>query len=140
MHIRKTITFRHVVHSQAGNIYIIFKEVNTMFNNVGDKIKGLAMTTFIIGTIAAVLLGIAVIVVNEELALVGVLIIGLGILIAWLSNLLLYGFGELVEKTCEIARNTSKAVSDNDRLDQAKQLRNQGLITDDEYRQIIAKK
>ncbi len=111
-----------------------------MFNNVGDKIKGLAMTTFIIGTIAAVLLGIAVIVVNEELALVGVLIIGLGILIAWLSNLLLYGFGELVEKTCEIARNTSKAVSDNDRLDQAKQLRNQGLITDDEYRQIIAKK
>jgi hypothetical protein len=31
----------------------------------------------------------------------------LGSLISWISSLALYGFGELIEKTAEIARNTA---------------------------------
>ena len=71
--------------------------------------------------------------------------------IAWLASWLLYGFGEAVDKLCIIADATAgktkaeqiaepevKSASDK-RAEKLKALRDQGLITDDEYNQAVNK-
>ena len=68
-----------------------------MFDNVGYKLKVVAKIVCWIGIIAAVVSGIALIV--QRMALVGIVTIIGGALIAWLSALGLYGFGELVENS-----------------------------------------
>ena len=70
-----------------------------------------------------------------------------GPFVAWVFSWLLYGYGELIEKTCEIARNTqggerkSEAQSkvDSERINKIERLRSQGLITEEEYQQAISK-
>lgn len=74
-----------------------------MYDNIGRKIKVLAKAGFIIETILTVIVGSALAVCGEDL---GMLILFGGPIIAWLSSWLLYGFGELIDKTCDIARNT----------------------------------
>ena len=78
-----------------------------MYDNIGGKIKGLAKATFIVEAIAAVIAGIALLASEvDDLILPGILSIIVGPLIAWASSWCLYGFGELIDKACEIARNT----------------------------------
>ena len=83
-----------------------------MYNNIGKKIKGLAKGTFIAEAVAAIITGFILFVTgldsweHRDLALVGPLVIALGPIVAWVSSWLLYGFGELVDKTCDIERNT----------------------------------
>ena len=48
---------------------------------------------------------------DEELIIYGLLTILLGPIVAWVSSWTLYGFGELVDKTCEIAENTKNAMN-----------------------------
>ncbi len=79
-----------------------------MYNNIGNKIKGLAKGVFIFETIIATITGIILMASDENLILVGLIILLVFPLIAWISSWLLYGFGELIEKTCEIAKNTKK--------------------------------
>lgn len=118
-----------------------------MYDNIGGKIKGLAKATFIVETIASVITGIFFMASDEDMIPIGLLIIVLGPIIAWVSSWLLYGFGELIDKTCDIARNThivgkkSEAQSriDNDRISKIEKLRAKGLITEEEYRQAISK-
>lgn len=65
----------------------------------------------------------------------------LGPVIAWVSSWLLYGFGELIDKTCEIEYNTrgsmrkseAQARVDEERISKIERLRSQGLITEEEY-------
>ena len=45
---------------------------------------------------------------SDDLMIYGVITIIVGPLAAWVSSWLLYGFGELIEKTTEIAENTRK--------------------------------
>ena len=78
-----------------------------MYDNIGKKIKGLAMTIFIIEAIAAVIAGIFYIAANEYM-LLGLLTMAGGFLVAWISSWFLYGFGELIDKVCDIARNMHK--------------------------------
>lgn len=75
-----------------------------MYHNVGGKIKTLAKIVFWLGTIACVIIGVAMIVqatqyryTNEELLIGGIAIIIVGILSSWLSTLFTYAFGQLVE-------------------------------------------
>ena len=77
-----------------------------MFNNIGKKIKGLAKTIFTIETVLAILGGLICCSLYESLILVGLLIMVVVPLLAWIGSLLLYGFGELIDKTCDIERNT----------------------------------
>lgn len=77
-----------------------------MYDNIGGKIKGLAKAVFIVEAIAAVIAGIALVAIDEDLILYGVLTLILGPAVAWVSSWLLYGFGELIDKVCEIATNT----------------------------------
>lgn len=118
-----------------------------MYDNIGGKIKGLAKATFIVEAIAAVITGIAFMAMDDDLAPVGLLVMILGPIVAWVSSWLLYGFGELIDKTCDIARNTyggerkseAQAKVDSERIDKIEKLRSQGLITEEEYQKAISK-
>lgn len=80
-----------------------------MFDNIGGKIKSLAKTIFIIETIICIIGGLVMLTEGSDEAMIyGVITIIVGPLTAWVSSWLLYGFGELIEKTCEIAENTRK--------------------------------
>ena len=76
-----------------------------MFNydNIGEKIKGLAKFFFISGTISSILLGLFMLQNNTIRA---ILIIVLGTIGSWLSSFTLYGFGEIIVKLTEIELNT----------------------------------
>lgn len=65
----------------------------------------------------------------------------------WLSSWAMYGFGELIDKTCAIESNTRGGAKapveqtnvDDERIRKIEALRAQGLITEEEYRQAISK-
>lgn len=78
-----------------------------MFRNIGKKIMSLARV--ISGIIIALFSigGIIIIVeaVNKEedgLIISGLLVIAIGILVAWLSSFMLYGYGQLIENTSKL--------------------------------------
>ena len=73
-----------------------------MYKEIGKKIKALAQFIFWFQAICMLLCGIALIAINERTAIIGVLVLVLGPVMAWLSMFLLYGYGELVDKTCSI--------------------------------------
>ncbi len=91
-----------------------------MFNNIGGKIKALAKVLCWIGIVLSVITGIAVmasgnsnITINGSYAIVspivsGIIVIVIGCLISWISSFFAYGFGQLIENTDEIRKNTSK--------------------------------
>lgn len=77
-----------------------------MFKNIGGRIKGLAKTFYTIGVVLSCLVAAAAIIagiLSEEPTILiacivgGAVYIGLGVLIAWLSNIMLYAFGQQVE-------------------------------------------
>ncbi|MDR1330170.1 MAG: hypothetical protein LBK23_11280 [Oscillospiraceae bacterium] len=83
-----------------------------MYNNIGAKIKGLAKSIAWIDIISSIIIGIVLIVkgVDDEwyvLIGVGIGVMILGALAAWVSSWFMYGFGELIEKTAETAKNTA---------------------------------
>ena len=80
-----------------------------MYDNIGGKLKGLAIAVFIIEAIAAVIIGIDLAVGDQMLF--GVLILILGPIVAWISTWLLYGFGEMYDMLCDIKQNTRPATS-----------------------------
>lgn len=93
-----------------------------MFENVGKKIKGLCKIVFIvlvsITVISAIYIIASMIITdNAEFKdylvalLVCVLIIGVGTLLAWLTVLFLYAFGELVD-TNQIAVEQNEQIID----------------------------
>ena len=80
-----------------------------MYRNIGKKIKGMAVAIFILETVALVIAGLCMILAsNWEMPLIiaGALVIVIGPIVSWICTWLLYGFGELIDKTCDIARNT----------------------------------
>lgn len=157
-----------------------------MYNDIGKKIKGLATVVCIIEAIAAFLTGIILIADDDDLIPIGLLVMIGGGLIAWVSSWFVYGFGELIDKVCDIARANSSGssmsapqpsytahstpyasqmgnsyatpqspyatpaqqpqvpvaaptLSPAERIAQLESLRSQGLITEDEYHQAMAK-
>ena len=93
-----------------------------MYNDIGGKIKGLAKAIFIFETFISIVMGfvfiilaaqtpIDVVAINPSAPIIdiisGLLLIVVGPIVAWISSWLLYGFGELISKTCDIAENTS---------------------------------
>lgn len=83
-----------------------------MFNNIGRKIKTLAKVICWIGIIISVVAGVVMVVgstssYDSTVGIVGgILTAVLGSLFSWLGSFMMVGFGELVEKTAEIAANT----------------------------------
>ena len=76
-----------------------------MYTNISNKIKIVAKVLFIVVTILSVISGIAIM-TDEDFILSGVLTIIFGPALALVSSWLIYGFGELIEKTSKIETNT----------------------------------
>ena len=112
-----------------------------MFTNVGKKIKTLAQVMFYVMLAGAVVGGIALISSDDDLVPAGLVMMAGGFLFSWISALFIYGFGELIDKTSAIERNTSSGaitpattqVQINNRIAQLDQLYATGLITPAEY-------
>ena len=73
-----------------------------MYTNIGGKIKGLAIFLFIAGTISCFVFGLMLFEQGSE-GIIVFLIIVAGAVFSWLSSLVMYGFGELVEKVTLLA-------------------------------------
>ncbi|MBQ8323707.1 MAG: hypothetical protein IJX82_00970 [Clostridia bacterium] len=118
-----------------------------MYDNIGGKIKSLAKTLSILGAIATAILAIVLLCLDDKLLPFGVILLFFGPLFSWISSWLLYGFGELVENACTIEReayskekNHKVSMSVNsERINEIQKLRAQGLLTEEEYQQAIAK-
>ncbi len=67
-----------------------------MFNKSGEKIKGLSYVLFLFGIIAAMIEGAAYGSESESF-LLGILIAALLVLASWISALLLYALGNVVD-------------------------------------------
>lgn len=83
-----------------------------VFANIGKKLKLLANVMFWLTFIGALVCGLIFIIVgmdgDDDLLFVGLPLLAIGPIFAWLSNCLLYGFGELIDKTAQIEKNTRK--------------------------------
>lgn len=84
-----------------------------MYNNIGKKIQGLAVITFIVEAIASFIGGIIIIAiasdsyyVDEIGIVIGVMVMFVGPLIFWVLSFFLYGFGELIENSRIVAENS----------------------------------
>ena len=94
--------------ASVGALFILyFKEVIIMFNydNIGEKIKGLAKWTFIVEAIGAVIGGIAIMLIGNDYFLAGFLTLIFGPIVAWVASWILYGFGELVDSAILYQKN-----------------------------------
>lgn len=83
--------------------------MGNLFNNIGGKIKMLAQITCWIGIVGSIIAGIVLLVEDGgygELIVPGILVAVGGSLLSWCGSFVLYGFGELIENTSEIAQNT----------------------------------
>lgn len=76
-----------------------------MFNNVGEKIKVIAVLGFVLGIIATII-GAIVAIGTSFLSAIGILIFGF--FGSYLSVVVIYAFGELVENSTIIATNTGE--------------------------------
>ena len=80
------------------------KEVKEMFDNIGGKIKGVAKFITWLGIIASVISFLIIVSIGEnELIGLGFILLVVGCIGSWLSSLMLYGFGQLIENTEIIA-------------------------------------
>jgi hypothetical protein len=93
-----------------GCTHFLFFGGNIMFENVGQKIKNYAKALFVGQLILYIVGGIILIAVGvdgeEAWIFVGIALLALGWVIAWLNSVFIYGFGELIVKTTEVERNT----------------------------------
>ena len=119
-----------------------------MYSNIGRKIKGLATVIFIFEALVSVITGFYLMSLDEEIILVGLLVLVVGSVAGWVSSWMLYGFGELIDKVSGIERNTrggdrkseTQTYAGNERIRKIQMLRAQGLISEEEYQQAISAK
>lgn len=133
-----------------------------MYNNIGGKIKGLSIAFAVIEVALAAIAGFILMITDDDMAIVGIIIIVVGSITAWISSWLLYGLGELIEDTHSIAvsnlnirkilENKNAAVtnfgdvntpqiqmnSNVNRQAELYQLYSKGVITAEEYQKALA--
>lgn len=111
-----------------------------MFNNIGEKIKTLASVICIFGILSSVISGISYISKDEDLVAIGLIIMVAGSLASWVGSFMTYGFGQLIENTDILVRNsggdtrvTDESATKKQRLETLNRWYDQGLITKEEY-------
>lgn len=126
-----------------------------MFQNIGKKIKTLAVVVCWIGIAGSVIGGIVMVGVGADSS-GGDLLIGLGIpliflgpLFSWIGSFVLYGYGDMITRIRRIERklygqeNEEEEKSDSagkdDRLAKLQSLREQNLISEEEYWDAVSK-
>ncbi len=115
-----------------------------MYNNIGGKIKGLTKVIAVLGALAPIAIGLGLMFNDDDTFFLGLVIIVVGCLISWISSWLLYGFGDLIENTALIARNTQAmymneyANQNANRQSELYRLYSTGTITAEEYQKAMA--
>lgn len=71
-----------------------------MFNNIGKKIKSLAIFVFVLGVIGSIVGAIVDLAVM--MTGIGIVLLPVGIVLSWISVFFIYGFGELIERVTSI--------------------------------------
>lgn len=86
-----------------------------MFENVGGKIKTLVKVVFFLEAIVFIVGGIIIASSyhRDEMIWTGVGVAVVGPLVAWISSLALYAFGELVESNLRISRSVERLTGSN---------------------------
>ena len=79
-----------------------------MFGKVGEKLHSVATFCFWACLVISCISGIAVMAEDSDMAFIGLLVAVGGSVSGWFFSLLLYGFGELIVKTTEIAEKIKK--------------------------------
>ena len=126
-----------------------------MYDKIGKKIKALTKVLSIILIVISVIFGIVSFCLSGENGIF--LIYGFTFLIfmpifIWIGSFTLYGFGELVDKVCDIESRLSgsnlSTPSENKgtlgkeesaRKSELKKLRDQGLLSEEEYNEFLSK-
>ena len=75
-----------------------------MFVDVGRKLRIWAKIICWIGILLSVLSGILCIRADDDYILIGIIIIIAGVAASWVTSLVLYGFGEIVDNTYDSAK------------------------------------
>jgi hypothetical protein len=81
-----------------------------MFKDIGYKIETVASVVCAIGIVGSLFAGF-VLVVGRDQMFDGIIAAALGILLSWLSTIVLYGFGTLV-RTSEESNDRMKKIED----------------------------
>jgi hypothetical protein len=68
-----------------------------MLKNIGEKIKMVAVISFLLGVLASIIA--AIVLFTQELVGIGFLVLVCGSIASWLSCIAFYGFGELIVAT-----------------------------------------
>ncbi len=82
-----------------------------MNSNIAEKIKDSSRFVCAFGIIASIIVGISLITSESS---IGFLVIIIGAFISWLSYIILYGFGKLIENSEIIVKNISGIKSYNE--------------------------
>ena len=115
-----------------------------MYDEIGKKIKMLAKVSFYIMAIIIGVVGIVLTVYLKDepkLVLLAIFGAGLAIFFAWISTFMVYGFGELIDRACNIDTILLQefSVGDNERIKKLKRLLDKKMITEDEFQNLILK-
>lgn len=107
-----------------------------MFNNIGKKIKGLALFLAVAGMLISFVAGLCLI--GMKMVLSGIIILVVGCLFSYIGAFVLYGFGELIDKTSDIyarldGEADAQSVERQLKVEKLIKLRNEHLISDSEF-------
>lgn len=116
-----------------------------MFNDIGGKIKTLAKVICWVGIIGSVIVGLIMMTSDgDKYGPLGLGVLIGGSLFSWIGSFFAYGFGEIIEKVTEIAKNTAKTDSAPSKTDEMTATLNkwkaQGLINEEEYLEQLKKR
>ncbi|MBQ9162872.1 MAG: hypothetical protein IJX74_06315 [Clostridia bacterium] len=117
-----------------------------MYGKIGKTIKSLAAVIAVLEVLVAVVAGVVCMFGGSTGIITGIVIIVLGTVLAWISFVMIYGFGELIDIAAKIEYNTSSyedkatceqadKVSDkNSKYAEAERLREEGVISEEDYK------
>ena len=123
-----------------------------MFSNIGKKIKILAIVLCCAGILASLIA--AIILFRQSTRYynttgIGFAVLFGGSLVSWVCSFFTYGFGELIDRTASIdsklhggktlSSESYSSVQDQKRIGQLNSMLDEGLISRDEYNDIISR-
>ena len=126
-----------------------------MYDKIGKKIKALTKVLSIIFIVISVIFGIVSFCLageSEYFLIYGFMFLIFMPIFIWIGSFTLYGFGELIDKVCDIESRLSGSNLSNPsenkgtlgkeesaRKSELKKLRDQGLLTEEEYNEFLSK-
>ena len=105
-----------------------------MYNNAGRKIKIVAMFLFIVSSVFIVIGGFILLLhstgVLKELMPIW---IAWAVFISWVGSILMYGFGEIVERVVSVDEKMSILIEQSIKNNQIEEMYAKGIINEQQY-------